>query len=200
MLDAKRESRARGRAGFTLIEVLVAAAILAVLAGVSIPVVAAISRKAKVAATKSEMAGVAKALRTYAKDVGFKPSRVKWGRFPPEARGKGKYKTILGLDLEKDTGGVGWDPVARRGWNGPYLAGETTSADADGDGRPETVRDYQVDAWGRYYIYLNRDDGGHFVGKKDKTRVVRLVSGGPDHDPGTAGDNIELTVFRGPIY
>ena len=194
------KSMRRSAPGFTMIELIVAVTILVILAGASVPVYNAVSRKARVGATKSEMSHIAEALRAYARDVGFAPDRLKWGRFPPEATGKGKYPTILGMDLEEDKGKFGWDPVLRKGWNGPYLAGEVETTDADGDGKPEAVRSYQVDAWGRYYIYTNRDEKGKFVGAKSKMRIVRLVSGGPDRNPSTGEDNIELTIFQGPVF
>jgi prepilin-type N-terminal cleavage/methylation domain-containing protein len=261
------------KTGFTLIEILVAIAILAVLAGVALPVYNHVSVKAKISATKSEMKNIAKAIRAYAKDMPYDPKKPRWGRFPPEAPGEDGYPTVLGLDLEEWSGssggsvsgkgrwfgisksskgkkergheedehgeeeeededddhhdgkdeerhddddegdspgdgggsgswgsGTGWDPVLRQGWNGPYLVGDLEVTDADGDGEPEKVRSYQVDAWGRYYIYTNRDPDGKLVGLGTKTRVVRLVSGGPDRDPSTEDDNITLTIYRGPIY
>lgn len=190
----------RSERAFTLIEVLVAAAILAVLAGVAVPVATGISRKAKVAATKSEMASLAKALRAHGTDVGFDPKKVAWGRFPAEVKGKRAYATILGADLDEDAAGIGWDPVARSGWNGPYMSSDLVSADADGDGKDETIRSYQADAWGRYYVYTNRDGNGKPVKTGAPLRVVRLLSGGPDLDPATAADNIELSVYKGKIY
>ncbi|MBU1702398.1 MAG: prepilin-type N-terminal cleavage/methylation domain-containing protein [Candidatus Eisenbacteria bacterium] len=186
--------------GMTMIELIVAVAILAVLAGVSIPVTQGVLRKAKINSTKSEMASLSRSILTHAKDVGYKPARVEWGRFPSEKAGNGKYKTILGADLEEDLFSLGWDPVTRRGWNGPYVTGETVNGDADGDGNEDTARSYQIDGWGRYYIYSNRDGKGNTVGLNDEERVIILISGGPDMDPQTTDDNITLEVFRGPIY
>ena len=67
------------------------------------------------------------------------------------------------------------------------------STDAAGLGAPVTVRSYQVDAWDRFYVY--RNEGG--LGAE---RTVTLQSGGPDRDPATVGDNIDVIVFRGPTY
>jgi prepilin-type N-terminal cleavage/methylation domain-containing protein len=186
--------------GMTMVELIVAVAIIAVLAGVSIPVTQGLMRKAKVSATKSEMSSLSKSILTHAKDVGYKPARVQWGRFPSEASGSGSYTPILSVGLEEDTFSVGWDPVTRRGWNGPYVTSEVVTGDANGDGTEDTALSYQVDAWGRYYIYKNRDGNGNSVGLNDDERVITLTSGGSDVDPTTTDDNITLVIFRGPVY
>lgn len=184
---------ARGRAGgFTLTEVLVAVAVLAVLAGAAVPVTAKVLRSSRIGATKKEMAGLADGLRAYGTDYGQAANRVKWGRFPPETSGGGAYATVLGRELEADVAGVGWDYVYRQGWNGPYVQGGSETVDATGTGVSATVRSYQVDAWGRYYIYRNRVAGSQ--------REVSLESGGPDRDPSTPSDNIRTVVYRGETY
>jgi type II secretory pathway pseudopilin PulG len=195
-----RDGACRGAAGLTLVELVVIVAVLAVLAGVSLPVASSVMRKVRTDSTKAEMADLAKAIRGYAADVGFDPQQVKWGRFLPEEKGQGNYKTILSLGLESDLKNRGWNPVLKKGWNGPYVTAATESTDADGDGTPESVRGYQVDSWGRYYLYRNRNDKGAVVTSKDTVRIVEIVSGGPDRDLKTAADNLEVQVFAGPIY
>lgn len=189
-----------GRTGLTLIELVVAAAVLAVLAGISVPVTGHILRASREAATKREMAALAEALRAYAQDRPFAPDRLRWGRFPPEAPGSGAYATILGLDLEEDLQGLGWDLQFMQGWNGPYIRSDAAIVDPDGGGVTRTVRSHQVDAWGRYYVYRNRNASGGFVSRVNDERVVTLVSGGPDRDPATPGDNLEIVVHRGKAY
>ncbi len=182
----------RGQSAFTLTEVLVAVAVVAVLAGAAVPVTAKIMRASRIGATQREMAGLADAIRAYGRDYGQASNRVKWGRFPPEYGGGGAYATILGRELEADVEGVGWDLVYRQGWNGPYIQGGMETTDAAGTGAPVAVSTYQVDAWGRYYVYENRVTGTQ--------REVSLLSGGPDRDPRTAPDNIRVVIFNGPSY
>ncbi len=179
--------------GFTLTEILAAVAILAVLAGIAVPVTARVVRAGRISATKQEMAGLARALRAYGEDYGHSPERALWGRFPPECAGAGAYGSVLGRELEEDVAGAGWDMAYRKGWNGPYVQGENEAADASGTGVAAVVRSYQVDAWGRYYLYRNEASGL-------TARTVTLTSGGPDRNLATAGDNLTVEVYRGPAW
>lgn len=190
----------RSSAGMTLVELLVAVAVLAILAGAAVPVSGRIMRTTREAAAKREMAAIAEALRAYAQDRAFSPDHMRWGRFPPEVSGTGAYETILGRDLEEDLHRVGWDLRLMQGWNGPYIRSDAVTADAGGDGSAQTVRGHQVDPWGRYYIYRNRHASGGFVSSVSDERVVTLLSGGPDRDPRTSSDNIETVVYRGKAY
>ena len=182
----------RPHSGFTMIEILVAVSVLVILAGIALPVSSKVVRSARISATQREMAGLAEALRAYGKDYGQAAARPQWGRFPPESAGGGAYATILGRELETDVDGVGWNLVYRQGWSGPYIEGNDETADPTGSGTSASVRSYQADAWGRYYIYANQIAGAE--------RSVTLLSGGPDRDPSTAPDNIRVLVFRGPTY
>lgn len=188
------------RQGFTMIEIVVAVAVVLVLASVAMPVTTRTLRKGAISATKSELAAVGKALLAYAGDYRLTASDVKWGRFPAEQTGLGGASTVLGSDLESDLAGQGWNPVLRQGWNGPYLTAQPERCDADGDGTVDVVRSFQVDAWGRYYRYRNRTPGGGFVTSMSDTRVVTVESGGPDRNLATAGDNVVYEVYTGRAY
>ncbi|MEZ4649101.1 MAG: prepilin-type N-terminal cleavage/methylation domain-containing protein [Candidatus Eisenbacteria bacterium] len=189
-----------GERGLTMIEIIVVLAVMAVLAGISVPVATRQLEKSKIHATRQEMSDLSKSLRAYGSDVGFDPSDVRWGRFPAETAGTGAYRTILGTDLEVNATGTTWNPALRKGWNGPYISPERVRADPDGQGSEANVPGYQVDGWGRYYVYRNRNASGGRVRNGDVERVVTLTSGGPDRDPSTASDNITLVVYRGMIH
>ena len=181
--------------GFSLVELIVVLAVMAVLAGISVPVVVHQVGKAKKNATIREMAGLAKSLRAHAADVGFDPAKAKWGRFPAEVNRPGKYKPILGPQLETNETGSGWNAALAKGWNGPYVGLDQVQTDPDGKGNVTDIPSYQVDGWGRYYIYKNRVASG-----PGGERLVTLTSGGPDLNPKTDSDNITLIVYRGVSY
>ena len=60
--------------GFTLIEVIVAVAVVAILASIALPMATAIEDRARVDATRSELAGLSEALRSYFEDNGAFPA------------------------------------------------------------------------------------------------------------------------------
>lgn len=60
--------------GFTLIEVIVAIAVVAILASIALPMAAAIEDRARVDATRSELAGLHEALQAYFEDNGSFPA------------------------------------------------------------------------------------------------------------------------------
>lgn len=185
--------------GMTIIELVIALAIVAILAGISLPALTTTLRRSKVNSTRAEMTAIGKSMRAYAEDRGFDSSDFASGRWPDEHAGAGSYPTILGDELESDTDGTGWNPVLRQGWNGPYITGESVETQPTGVGTPATVRSYQIDAWDRYYVYRNRDATGGAVGSEDAVRVVELISGGPDRTMNTE-DDLSLTVYRGPVH
>lgn len=87
-----------GRAGFTLIEIVIAVSILAILVGAAIPLTSKIVNSTARRATLSELTGLSSAAEEYFTDTGVLPAGVG--------------------DLLVDP------PVA--GWTGPYLGGVTT--------------------------------------------------------------------------
>ncbi len=74
---ASRQTRVRGRAGFTLVELLVVIVVLAILVGLLLPVIAGAVRTAKNAATQAEINQLAQALANFKSTYGdYPPSRV----------------------------------------------------------------------------------------------------------------------------
>jgi len=85
---------ARPASGFSLIELIVVVAILAVIAGTTLPVVGKSLTRGKIAETRGELLALAPAIGNYFEDT---------GSFPPTF-----------TDLEQNASGVA-------GWTGPYL-------------------------------------------------------------------------------
>jgi len=132
--------------GFTLIELVIIAVVLGVIASIAIPRIGAIIGTSKTNTTKDEMRRLKIALvgsagdniRGYENDVGSLPADL--------------------TGLVSIPGGVAsWDRFTQTGWNGPYI-----SADDD---------KYLQDAWGTNYIYSKGSRTLKSVGSGDTLTI-----------------------------
>jgi len=97
------------RGGFTLIEVIVVIAILAILAGAMAPLIAAQVDQQRRLATQDQLQALGDALRAYERDV---------NAFPPDT----------GDDVA-DLGELQTDTLGATGWSGPYLTAQWAAGD-----------------------------------------------------------------------
>ena len=95
-----RAPRRADRSGFTLIEIIIAVAIVAILAGAVTPLAFRELVKAREESTEQELAGIKSALLEFYEDT---------GRFPSEAEGLDALLTDPGVT----------------GWQGPYIGGDS---------------------------------------------------------------------------
>lgn len=197
------------RAAFTLIELIVVVGILVTVAAIALMRMGEMSVEARSTATESSFVTLREAIVGSASTPGFVQDLGE----PP----------LMLADLfdkpDQTASGVpvgDYDPIARRGWNGPYLArpsGEYETIPIRGflaiygfDGQPCTL-----DGWG-HPIVLQWPSIPDPMEARDHTR---LVSAGPDGviqtpldvavlndrddpDPPDVGDDLYLYLFRWP--
>jgi prepilin-type N-terminal cleavage/methylation domain-containing protein len=128
--------------GFTIIELVVVIAIIAVLAGIIIANTSGVLENAKVSAAGSVQREMSKAVELYYADMGFYPPDVNRGWDPgltsspncfdndscglpwsPDAPGSGNYSDS-GVSSSNNAGWLpsNWMDVIITNWKGPYLA------------------------------------------------------------------------------
>lgn len=110
----KRTNRAR--AGFTLLELVIVVAILAILAGVAVPSGLKALERAARSATKDELVVLADATAAYFRDTWELPEEVADLEVDPGVRGwTGPYVRVVGRD-----GRTGRSSIEMDGWSFPY--------------------------------------------------------------------------------
>lgn len=167
--DAAMDRRPTPRDGFTLIEIIVSMAILAILAGAITPLVFKELVRAREEATRIELATLEDALLDFYEDT---------GRFPTEAEGLAALVNDPGLD----------------GWQGPYVDGDladpTAAIGADGFGNaylydlapatnPAGAADAIVVSGGSDHNVSFGSVGGTWNLAADGDDLLALVSTGP---------------------
>lgn len=148
--------------GFTLVEMVLVLAIVAILGGLLAAVVLNLTEAARTDATETEAERIFKAI------VGD-PSKGNYGYLGDMGRLPATLTELLaqGSQTAFHTADAGVDHVGRvgTGWRGPYLTGLS--------------EDILKDTWGKDYSYTNT---GNSAGQ--------IKSGGPDGDLNTTSDNI----------
>lgn len=129
-----RASHTHGRratsAGFTLLEMIIAVTIMAVLAAAAIPVTSTVVAYHMRKATRAELSVLSEACGEYFRDTGRLPATI--------------------ADLIDPLPGNA-PPARAAGWAGPYLPGETVDPISQLSG-------YEVDAWSRAYVLRANGD------------------------------------------
>ncbi len=163
--------------GFTLIEVVIVIAVMAILAAVLVPVVGNNIRSARQARAVADAKTIGEAVVRFRQDLGFWPLRNAAGAAVPVLRGPGAFAQAadwldwnvaptldMAFHLVSNGAALRADAASRAQglpcWNGPYLSGVS------------------ADPWGRPFLanvtYL---EGGPAA---DASRRVFVLSAGPD--------------------
>jgi len=113
-LPAQREA-ARPAAAFTLIELLIVVAIIAVLAAIAVPNFLEAQVRGKVARVRADLRGIATAIEAYAADMGDYPRNwmYGWGTVSPDLTTPVSYLT--GLNIRDPFANRLYDPLADQG-------------------------------------------------------------------------------------
>ncbi len=191
--------------GFTLIEMVVVLAVVAILAAILTPTVARNIKASKVTRTINETQVIAAAIASLYKDTGFWPYTRANGPSGGVDRVLANPNTVpTGAESGAGAGAPHWGTYGRTKPLYDYLYYNNPDDDTGPNGQNQTGQDYSTtgeyrwrgpyidkrtidDAWGRSYVINAR----YFPGNprfNDKTRPHRVyvLSAGPDHSWGTA--------------
>jgi len=165
----------RSRCGFTLIEILVAAAILVLLSAALVPLVVTQVQKGRVGRTQSESRNVSLAFLQYHSDTGQWP--CSWVGATNLNEPLADYSCLY-----SNTSNL-------KNWNGPYLnkgvkvGNSMRMAARKADGSFEGI----ADAWGNPFQVILRKASSNRAGEAGG--VILLLSSGPDLEITTSVDD-----------
>ena len=151
-----------GRSGFTLMEMLIVIAIIAILAGLLLSGVSVVQRRQQVTRTKTLLLRIRLAVERYELD---------FGDYPP---GNG----------DEVSGGLLYGALNTDRRNGPYLTGlkESELRDFDWDGIKDLLDDWEQPIRYTHHTYYDDEPG------RDSFRITSI---GRDGQPGTRDDIVE---------
>jgi general secretion pathway protein G len=166
----------RNKKGFTLIEVIVVAGIIAVLAGILVPLIFKEIDESKNTAAKADVRSISSALIILKKDTGQWPISGTCSNTVTLLTGAGTVPTLAGnwVDTQVDSLDA-YLSIDDNGcwpnkWKGPYMAVVNT------------------DPWGNAYV-INADA---FVSVADPKPPIWIISAGPDGVVDTAANGATL--------
>jgi len=173
-----------GRKGFTLIEIVVVLAVLAILAGLLIPPAYRIFTRGQEKDTISALQNLKKAILGDPTII-MNEARVSFGYLGD----MGTFPSSLqDLWVKGSQPAYSYDPILKiaAGWNGPYLDVGTS----------DNLSGLTLDQWGNLLVY---DKTGGTDPTTNAQWVAKLTSYGPDEVSGTT-DDLSLSIYNSEAY
>jgi len=184
----------REKAGFTLVEILIVVAIIAVVAAIAVPNIMSANIRAKVSGVRSDMGSIAIALEDYKVDKGTYPIEpesdpYRTGIGPDEVGERNQsFDGTGGSDSGNDAIGLGYLVYPVTSSNPTYL--KRIPGDPFNDSGEEDWPDGTSEAHNHHYCYFTgakgstgtRINGYRTEGSKKIADYWALASYGPDKD------------------
>lgn len=160
----RRAKRRQGRAGFTLLELMICVAIIGVLAAIAIPLLSSYQLRSKSAEAKTNLGGIRVLEETYySENQTYRSANAEPAAIP------GTVATLFD-SAGSDFGELGFAPQGR-----VYFSyGIAVSADGTGY-TADAGSDIDGDGVIQYWAYANRDANGAMVAGKVGCNVAGLV-------------------------
>jgi prepilin-type N-terminal cleavage/methylation domain-containing protein len=162
--------------GFTLVELLVTIAILSVVAGMAVYLVSGVQNSGETQAVQAELVTIRKACLRFKADMGEPPRYLaELLQSPSSSNGLGGW--WWRTDGTPAARLRSFDPVVGRGWNGPYLCAELTSAAAEEASESRTnaggvMESISSDNSAGKHLTLLRSEYGCHPQKKDGDKTL----------------------------
>ncbi len=167
-------------AGFTLIEIVIAVAIVGIFAAVISPMVFRHLEDAKISKACSESETIATALLTYYKDVGQWPYTSKSGKKASVDRLISHTVVAKGTGKGAKAGASNWGTYGKANKLGDYLYNKSKVNEDIGTWKGPYIESHQFkDPWGNAYVVNSRYfPNGKYTG--NKVHKVVVLSAGPN--------------------
>lgn len=154
----------RPRNAFTLIEMLVVVAIIAILFGLSLAAYSGVNSRARISATQTTIETMKQALESYSNDFGdYPPSNPKRAGLTGNGSNDGIECLVRCLTTTKKNGPYGESLFQDKQLEN--IDNDTTTKNGPSSSYSVPTLHELVDAWGQPFIYLHNKDykKGHFV-------------------------------------